>query len=277
MKPPAFGPFRIALIGDFSGRTNRGAIETGRAIAARRPVRVDRDSLDDAIARFAPRLEVNLGSVDERSEISFSSLDDFHPDSLYQRLPRFRALRDAGARALASSPLFAPQSSKPTPRLRPARSMRFLAMRRCRPAAPRWRRRPLVPRSTLLIAWILGVRPARGCATSRQHAGSVEAEIKARVDAAVTAELLATPASSRLIRVSRRHGARRFFSLGGSTRIRPSRSISSTSRARSWPPISSSNAVEGRRYSPFTRREAPSLRREATMGAARRPLHVRRR
>lgn len=109
MQPPAFGPFRIALIGDFSGRTNRGAIETGRAIAARRPVRVDRDSLDGAIARIAPRLQLNLGNADTRLEVEFSSLDDFHPDGLYQRLPHFRALRDAGARTVASS-LFTPQA-----------------------------------------------------------------------------------------------------------------------------------------------------------------------
>lgn len=115
MQPPAFGPFRIALIGDFSGRTNRGVIESGRAIAMRRPVRVDRDSLDDAIARIAPSLQVNLGSADEHFDIGFSSLDDFHPDSLYQRLPHFRELRDAGARALASSSLLASQTRKPLP------------------------------------------------------------------------------------------------------------------------------------------------------------------
>ena len=115
MQPPAFGPFRIALIGDFSGRTNRGAIETGRALATRRPVRVDRDSLDDAIGRIAPRLQLNLGSADDRLDVSFASLDDFHPDSLYQRLPRFRALRDGAGRALAASSVLAPKTSTPTP------------------------------------------------------------------------------------------------------------------------------------------------------------------
>ena len=105
MHRPAFGPFRIALIGDFSGRANRGLVETGRAVAGRRPVRVDRDSLDDAIARLAPRLDLELQPSGERVEIAFSSLDDFHPDRLYERLPRFRSLRDAGARALAAASL----------------------------------------------------------------------------------------------------------------------------------------------------------------------------
>src|SRR5881392_3148549 len=115
MHRPAFGPFRIALIGDFSGRANRGLVETGRAVAGRRPVRVDRDSLDDAIARLAPRLDLELQPSGERVEIAFSSLDDFHPDRLYERLPRFRSLRDAGARALATASLVAGPSAKPTP------------------------------------------------------------------------------------------------------------------------------------------------------------------
>ena len=115
MQTPAFGPFRIALIGDFSGRANRQIVEKGRALAARRPLRVDRDSLDDAIARLAPRLELALRSTGERLEIGFSSLDDFHPDRLYERLPHFRALRDTGARALASAALFTPRQPPSTP------------------------------------------------------------------------------------------------------------------------------------------------------------------
>ena len=115
MQSPAFGPFRIALLGDFSGRANRGIAEKGRPLAARRPVRVDRDSLDDAIARLAPRLTLDLPSGGERVDVGFASLDDFHPDSLYERLPRFRALREAGARALASASMLAKQAQKQTP------------------------------------------------------------------------------------------------------------------------------------------------------------------
>ena len=190
MQPPAFGPFRIALIGDFSGRTNRGAIETGRAIAARRPVRVDRDSIDDAIARIAPRLRLNLGNADEQFEVGFSSLDDFHPDGLYQRLPRFRALRDAGVRAIASSSLFASQPGKPTPT--PASALDAILGDA-----------PLPPGGAALAK-----APARPVADARDgglsefvqravapHLVSTPDpsadEIKASVDAAVTAELRA--------------------------------------------------------------------------------------
>jgi type VI secretion system protein ImpC len=96
-------PFRIALLGDFSGRANRGTVETGRALAARRPLRVDRDNVDDLIARLAPELHLSVG--DARSVVRFAELDDFHPDRLYERLPAFRALRDTRERAAAPAPL----------------------------------------------------------------------------------------------------------------------------------------------------------------------------
>jgi hypothetical protein len=92
-------PFRIALLGDFTGRGNRGAIETGRALAARRPVRVDRDDMDDAIGRLSPELLLPVRGGSESGLVRFSELDDFHPDRLYDRLPRFRALRETRERA----------------------------------------------------------------------------------------------------------------------------------------------------------------------------------
>src|SRR5437868_13530391 len=74
---PPVGAFRIALIGDFSGRASRGVVETGKDIAARRPVRVDRDTLDDAVARLAPTVELRFGTSYEHSAITFSRFDDF--------------------------------------------------------------------------------------------------------------------------------------------------------------------------------------------------------
>ena len=95
--------FRIAVLGDFSGRANRGIAETGRALAARRPIRIDRDNVDDVIARLAPELHLTLG--DARAAVRFSELEDFHPDRLYERLPAFRALRETRERAAAPVPL----------------------------------------------------------------------------------------------------------------------------------------------------------------------------
>ncbi|MGH9433936.1 MAG: type VI secretion system contractile sheath small subunit, partial [Terriglobia bacterium] len=49
--PSSETPFRIALLGDFSGRANRGLSEAGAALARRRVVPVDRDNFDEVLAR----------------------------------------------------------------------------------------------------------------------------------------------------------------------------------------------------------------------------------
>lgn len=105
-------PFRIAVIGDFSARAHRGLVDTGRALAMRRPVRVDRDDLDSAIAGFAPTLTLSGGA--EPVTVSFASLDEFHPDSLFQRAPVFRALRDAAARSVAGASLGTSSAGRPS-------------------------------------------------------------------------------------------------------------------------------------------------------------------
>ena len=53
--PKATSPFRIAVLGDFSGRAHRGTIEP---LADRKPIRVDRDNLDQVMERFG--VEVRL-------------------------------------------------------------------------------------------------------------------------------------------------------------------------------------------------------------------------
>ncbi len=86
------GPsFRLALLGDFSGRASKGQLETGEALARRKPLRVDVDTLDDVLARLAPQIVIPLG--DEGTvEIPLASMDDFHPDQLAEALPLFEEL-----------------------------------------------------------------------------------------------------------------------------------------------------------------------------------------
>ena len=86
-------PFRIAIIGNFRGRTGAGA----DALADRTGVLVDRDDLDEVLARLAPRLTLELEGGTEVA-LSFAELDDFHPDKIFQRAPFFRALREARSR-----------------------------------------------------------------------------------------------------------------------------------------------------------------------------------
>ena len=75
-------PFRLALLGDFSGAAER------KPLAQRRPVLIDRDNFEELLARFRPVASVPAGSV------AFIEMDDFHPDNIYSRLPVFDALRE---------------------------------------------------------------------------------------------------------------------------------------------------------------------------------------
>jgi type VI secretion system protein ImpC len=88
------GPFRILVVGNFSGGASR----------IRKPVAVDRDNFDEVLALLAP--EVSLEFAGTRLAIRFNELDDFHPDRLFRRLAPFEALRErvaSGEGLLAST------------------------------------------------------------------------------------------------------------------------------------------------------------------------------
>jgi type VI secretion system protein ImpC len=88
-------PFRILIMGDFCGRENRGLSESDDALAIRQPVEIDRDNLDEVIAKLSPEIKLPLSDKDRLSiDIGFNELDDFHPDRLYERLEIFQGLRD---------------------------------------------------------------------------------------------------------------------------------------------------------------------------------------
>jgi type VI secretion system protein ImpC len=74
-------PFHILIAGDFSGGANR----------KRAPIEIDRDNYEDVMARLAAEARLQIG--DAVLPIRFQEMDDFHPDSLYARLPPFQALR----------------------------------------------------------------------------------------------------------------------------------------------------------------------------------------
>jgi type VI secretion system protein ImpC len=86
-------PFRIAIMGDFSGRSNRGIIDPD--MAARRTFMVDRDNIDEVLNKLKVEIELPImGKEAPPVRIKFSSMEDFHPDSLFNRLDIFEALRD---------------------------------------------------------------------------------------------------------------------------------------------------------------------------------------
>ena len=77
------GPMRLLVMGDFSGQPSA----TRKPLAERATQRVDVDNLDAVMGRLGPRLALPAAALD------FAGLDDFHPDTLYARLPVFSALR----------------------------------------------------------------------------------------------------------------------------------------------------------------------------------------
>src|SRR5437773_561650 len=80
-------PFRILVLGDWSASSEK------RDLNDRLPIDIDRDNFDQVLARISPGLE--LPQTDGNIlELKFSSLDDFHPDRIFERLPMFAKLRE---------------------------------------------------------------------------------------------------------------------------------------------------------------------------------------
>lgn len=93
--PKAAAPtkrFRLALLGDFSAGANAGRLETGAALARRRPIKVDAESLDDVIARLGLSLSLPVAGEDGLVTVPIAGLDDFHPDQLVENLDLFAHL-----------------------------------------------------------------------------------------------------------------------------------------------------------------------------------------
>lgn len=91
-RPDDDAPFRVLVLSDLSGR---GAAAPAVALAQRKPLRVDIDTLDAVFTKLAPRLAIDFGG--SPLTIEFRSLDDFHPDSLFTRLAPFVSLRNLRA------------------------------------------------------------------------------------------------------------------------------------------------------------------------------------
>ena len=94
-------PFRILVLGDYTGRANRG-IASG--LEGRKPVLLDLDNFDDVMRDLQPSLR--LPGVN----LKFRELDDFHPDHLYEKVEFFQQLAalpyqpPQAARAVAAVP-----------------------------------------------------------------------------------------------------------------------------------------------------------------------------
>lgn len=85
--PVAETPFRMVVLGDFSGRGNRGRQGDGGDIARRKLNKIDRGNFEEVMEKLAVTLSLTLD--DETVELDFIGLDDFHPDKLVPKVTRF--------------------------------------------------------------------------------------------------------------------------------------------------------------------------------------------
>lgn len=90
---PHGGPFKILILGDFSGRGHHTAPASRSELAQRRPYRVDPDTLETLPERLGAAIEIPLEG-ESTLPLEFHEIDDFHPDAIYRRVPMFEELED---------------------------------------------------------------------------------------------------------------------------------------------------------------------------------------
>lgn len=85
-------PQRIAILGDFGAGALSGRLDSGPDLAARKPLKVEFDTLDDALGRLALTLRLPIGPEQSPVTLEISELEAFHPDEIYRNLDLFAAL-----------------------------------------------------------------------------------------------------------------------------------------------------------------------------------------
>jgi hypothetical protein len=153
-------PLRLLLLGDFSGRP----AGERPALPGRPTHRVDIDTLDAVMQRLAPRVPLAAGTV------VLEQLDELHPDSLWQRLAVFAALRQTRQRLL-----------DPVRYAQAAAELGAPLQANAAPAAPAAAAAPEAGGD--LLAGLLGGRPAGAVAAAAKPApaGGIDAFIRSIV------------------------------------------------------------------------------------------------
>ena len=83
-------PFRMAVLGDFSGRASRSVVES---ISGRRAWPVDCDNFEEVFSRLNATLRLPAPwTPAEFIELRFASVDDFHPDRIFAQVKPLGAL-----------------------------------------------------------------------------------------------------------------------------------------------------------------------------------------
>jgi type VI secretion system protein ImpC len=93
-KPQTDTPFKILIMGDFSGRTNRGEETDGSDIDCRKTYRVDRDSDETIMENMGVSVCLPAaGGGTPWVELAFTEMDDFHPEKIYYNTSIFKVMR----------------------------------------------------------------------------------------------------------------------------------------------------------------------------------------
>ena len=90
--PDTDSPFRILVLGDFSGRESRELLDPGDLGFDRRPVRVDRDNLDDVLEGMGVDVRLQLVEGGPFITLPLRRLEDFHPDRIFEQAAAFAYL-----------------------------------------------------------------------------------------------------------------------------------------------------------------------------------------
>lgn len=85
-------PVRILILGDFGAGAGAGRLETGAALAKRKPLQVEFDTIEDAMQRLRPSLMLPIGADGVPVSLELTDLDAFHPDTIYASVPLFAEL-----------------------------------------------------------------------------------------------------------------------------------------------------------------------------------------
>ena len=151
-RPDPEVPFRMLIMGDFSGKETRQDRIEHRPAANRRPIRVDRDNIQNLlgtlnVALYSPLLGDSAPAI----ALKFTGLDDFHPDRLVHRVEPLRKLSDL-RRRLANQATFPQaadeihswaqprhptQAQSGTPELSPTRQAPAASLTNCSNRLPR--------------------------------------------------------------------------------------------------------------------------------------------
>ena len=84
-------PFRVLFLGDFSGRAAKGTLETGRVLGKRKIWAIDADDVSDVFET----LDVSIPVRAAGAVLRIRDIEGFHPDQIFEAVPRFEDLKDA--------------------------------------------------------------------------------------------------------------------------------------------------------------------------------------